>query len=165
MSSEPISDAQLLEAASALAEHCRSHQWRLATAESCTGGWLARCCTDVPGSSQWFECGWVTYSNAAKEFMLGVPAELIQRHGAVSQSVVEAMAAQALQHADCDLACAISGVAGPTGGTARTPVGMVWFGFAQRGRTVVSEVQNFQGDREGIRRSAVWYALNRLLQL
>ena len=106
----------------------------MAVAESCTGGWLAKCCTDLPGSSDWFECGWVTYSNEAKSESLDVDPELIRQEGAVSQAVAEAMAAGALERAQCDLACAISGVAGPSGGTEHAPVGCVWFAFSACGQ-------------------------------
>lgn len=159
-----MTDSVLLEAAKALADHSRAHGFRVAVAESCTGGWLAKCCTDLPGSSDWFECGWVTYSNEAKGELLGVDPELIHQEGAVSQAVVEAMAAGALERAQCDLACAISGVAGPSGGTESAPVGCVWFAFLRAGREVCSERRDFSGDRDAVRRASVLHALRRLVE-
>lgn len=164
MPPDALADARLLDAAGALARHCRAQGLRIATAESCTGGWLARCCTDLPGSSDWFECGWVAYSNAAKSRLLGVAPELIEQAGAVSQAVAEAMAAGALQRAGSDRACAVSGVAGPGGGTPRVPVGCVWFSFLGRGGAAASERQVFSGTREAVRRQAVLHALRRLAQ-
>ncbi len=161
---DSISDAQLLAAADALAHYCRTHGLRIVAAESCTGGWLARCCTDLPGSSDWFECGWVAYSNAAKSRLLGVAPELIEQAGAVSQETVEAMAAGALERTGGDRACAISGVAGPGGGTPRTPVGCIWFAFLCRGGEPTSERQVFSGTRESVRCQAVLHALRRLGQ-
>ena len=155
-------DAELLESAKALAGCSRAQGVRLAVAESCTGGWLAKCCTDLPGSSEWFECGWVTYGNEAKNRLLGVDSKLIHREGAVSQAVVEAMAAGALERARCGLACAVSGVAGPSGGTPRSPVGCIWFAFLRAEREIRSERQDFLGDRDAIRRAAVLHALRRL---
>lgn len=104
-----------------------AHGWMLATAESCTGGLIAAACTDQAGSSQWFERGFVTYSNAAKVQCLGVPADLIERHGAVSEAVARAMAQGAVAHSAAQVALAVTGVAGPTGGSADKPVGTVWF--------------------------------------
>lgn len=157
-----MDDASLLDAASILADRSRAQGLRVAVAESCTGGWLAKCCTDLPGSSDWFECGWATYGNAAKSRFLGVDPDLIRREGAVSRVVVEAMAAGALERAQCDLACAISGVAGPSGGTERAPVGCVWFAFLRLGRDVRSERRDFSGEREAVRRASVLHALRRL---
>ena len=159
-----MTDSALLEAAKALADRSRAQGFRVAVAESCTGGWLAKCCTDLPGSSNWFECGWVTYSNEVKSQSLGVDPELIRQEGAVSQAVVEAMATGALERAQCDLACAISGVAGPSGGTERAPVGCVWFAFLRAGREVCSERQDFSGGRDAIRRASVLHALRRLAE-
>ncbi|WP_394787967.1 CinA family protein [Rhodoferax sp.] len=138
--------------------------WFLATAESCTGGMIAAACTDLAGSSTWFDRGFVTYSNAAKTEMLGVDAALIEQHGAVSEAVVRAMAAGALRHAHAQAAIAVTGVAGPGGGTAAKPVGMVWLGFAL-GDEVHTEVQQFAGDRAAVRSATVAHALRRLAQL
>ena len=159
-----MDDASLLKAANMLADRSRAQGLRVAVAESCTGGLLAKCCTDLPGSSDWFECGWVTYSNEAKSQFLGVGPELIKREGAVSRAVVEAMAAGALERAQCDLSCAISGVAGPSGGTEHAPVGCVWFAFLRAGGEVRSERRDFSGDRDAIRRESVLHALRRLAE-
>jgi len=132
---------------------------RVATAESCTGGWVAKCLTDIPGSSQWFERGFVTYSNAAKQQSLGVPGELLVRHGAVSQPVAEHMAAGALKESGAALAVAITGIAGPDGGSAEKPVGLVWFALARPHATPIAQQHQFDGDREAIRRAAVAAAL------
>ncbi|WP_051392082.1 CinA family protein [Rhodoferax saidenbachensis] len=139
-------------------------QWMLATAESCTGGMIAAACTDLAGSSQWFERGFVTYSNAAKTELLGVDAALIATHGAVSEEVVRAMAQGALTHSHTQVAVAVTGVAGPSGGSAAKPVGTVWFGWATPGG-LVSEVQHFPGDRAAVRSATVQHALHRLLTL
>ena len=133
----------------------------LATAESCTGGMIAAACTDLAGSSAWFERGFVTYSNAAKTESLGVNAALIAQHGAVSEPVARAMAAGALAHSRAQVAVAVTGVAGPGGGSADKPVGTVWFGFAWPGG-VVSEVMHFAGDRAAVRHATVQHAFTRL---
>lgn len=139
-------------------------QWLLATAESCTGGLIAGACTDLSGSSNWFERGFVTYSNAAKSELLGVDAALIAQHGAVSEPVARAMAEGALARSPAQLAVAVTGVAGPTGGTPEKPVGLVWFAFALPGR-VLSEQMNFTGDRAAVRAATVRHALQRLIAL
>ena len=159
-----MDDAQLLEAVKVLADRSRAQGLRVAVAESCTGGWLAKCCTDLPGSSDWFECGCATYGDAAKSRLLGVDPELIRREGAVSGAVVEAMAAGVLERAQCDLACAVSGVAGPSGGTERAPAGCVWFAFLRSGGKACSERRDFSGDRDAVRRQSVLHALRRLAE-
>jgi len=136
----------------------------LATAESCTGGMISAACTDLAGSSNWFERGFVTYSNEAKTELLGVDAALIAKHGAVSEEVARAMASGAITRSRAQVAAAVTGVAGPTGGSAAKPVGTVWFGFALPGR-LVSEVRHFDGDRAAVRSATVRHALQRLLQL
>ena len=136
----------------------------MTTAESCTGGMIAAACTDLSGSSNWFERGWVTYSNAAKTTELGVPAALIAQHGAVSEPVARAMAEGALNNASAQVGVAVTGVAGPTGGSPDKPVGTVWFGWATPAG-VVSEVQHFDGDRAAVRSATVQHALKRLLAL
>ncbi|WP_367847809.1 CinA family protein [Rhodoferax sp. WC2427] len=136
----------------------------LATAESCTGGMIAAACTDLAGSSTWFERGFVTYSNAAKTEMLGVDAALIAQHGAVSEAVARAMAAGALAHSHAQVAVAVTGVAGPSGGSADKPVGLVWFGFALDGQ-VHAECQHFPGDRAAVRTATVRHALLRVVEL
>ena len=141
---------------------------RLATAESCTGGWIAKELTDIAGSSQWFECGFVTYSNAAKVRDLGVPADMLARCGAVSEPVVREMACGALRVTGSDVAVAVSGIAGPDGGTAEKPVGTVWFCVAARQGVAVThhcELKRYDGDRAAVRESAVAHALRLILQL
>jgi nicotinamide-nucleotide amidase len=134
------------------------------TAESCTGGLIAAACTDRAGSSVWFERGFVTYSNASKTDLLGVPADLIVRHGAVSQEVARAMAAGALVHAQAQLAVAVTGVAGPGGGSADKPVGTVWLAWAM-GSQVRTERQHFEGDRGAVRQATVVRALQGLIEM
>ena len=136
----------------------------LATAESCTGGMISAACTDLAGSSNWFERGFVTYSNEAKTELLGVDAALIAKHGAVSEEVARAMAAGAISRSRAQVSVAVTGVAGPTGGSAAKPVGTVWFGFALPGR-LASEVRRFDGDRAAVRSATVRHALQRLLEL
>ena len=135
----------------------------LATAESCTGGLIAAACTDLAGSSQWFERGFVTYSNAAKTELLGVPMALIEQHGAVSEPVARAMASGAVSHSLARCALSVTGVAGPTGGSADKPVGTVWFGWSTPAG-VFAERQRFNGDRAAVRRASVAHALGGLLQ-
>ncbi|MFP5358533.1 MAG: CinA family protein [Gammaproteobacteria bacterium] len=125
-------------------------QW-LAVAESCTGGLIAKICTDLPGSSAWFERGLVTYSNRAKQELLGVPAELIAGHGAVSEAVARAMAEGLLQRAPVDWTLAVTGIAGPDGGSADKPVGTVWLACAGREGGVLARPYRFGGDREAVR--------------
>jgi nicotinamide-nucleotide amidase len=152
----------------ALADALRARGWHLASAESCTGGMIAAACTDLAGSSDWFERGVVSYSNAAKTDMLGVPAALIAQHGAVSEPVARAMAEGMQRSSGADLAVAVTGVAGPAGGTPAKPVGTVWFGFAQRAADgslhVASEQRRFDGDRGQVRSATVEHALRGLLQ-
>lgn len=136
----------------------------LATAESCTGGLVAAAITDIAGSSAWFERGFVTYSNDAKTTMLGVPAKLIRDHGAVSEEVAHAMAEGALLNSRAQVALAVTGIAGPSGGTADKPVGMVCFGWSNRITTLV-ETQRFKGDRAQVRRQAAEHAMRGLLEL
>ncbi|KQP12852.1 damage-inducible protein CinA [Pseudorhodoferax sp. Leaf267] len=136
----------------------------MATAESCTGGLIAGACTDLAGSSDWFERGIVSYSNAAKTELLGVDAAVIAQHGAVSEPVARAMAQGAVMRSHAQLAVAVTGVAGPGGGSADKPVGMVWFGWAWPGG-VHSEVQHFAGDRAAVRAATVRHALARLSAL
>jgi nicotinamide-nucleotide amidase len=164
MVSDPVAAALVAQ----LADRLRTLGWRLACAESCTGGLLAATCTDLAGSSDWFERGVVSYSNRAKEALLGVPAGLIDAHGAVSDAVVRAMVEGIVSSSGADLAVAITGVAGPAGGTPAKPVGTVWFGFAVRHRDgtleVASERERFDGDRAEVRAASVRHALQGLLQ-
>ena len=128
---------------------------------------IAAACTDLAGSSNWFERGFVSYSNDAKTELLGVDAALIARHGAVSEAVVRAMAAGAISHSKAQMAVAVTGVAGPTGGTRAKPVGTVWFGFALPGSSLglVSEIRRFDGNRAAVRTATVQHALRRLVEL
>ena len=151
-------DAELESLARRLGEALLARGWSAASAESCTGGWIAKAVTDVPGSSGWFGAGFVVYSNAAKTALLGVPPALIARHGAVSEPVVVALAEHARERAAADLAVAVSGVAGPGGGTPEKPVGTVWFGWAGPDGTS-AERRRFDGDRESVRRQTVAHAL------
>ena len=160
--SDELTQGDLTRKARAVLEACRGARLMLATAESCTGGMIAAALTDIAGSSDVVERGFVTYSNAAKSELLGVPAELIAAHGAVSAEVAEAMVEGALGHAPVDLAVSVTGVAGPGGATATKPVGLVYFGIMRRGRACRSERQVFAGDRTQIRRAATIYALDLL---
>ena len=162
----PLSNTELLahELPALVADLMLKKKSFLATAESCTGGMIAAACTDLSGSSAWFDRGFVTYSNAAKTEMLGVDPALIAAHGAVSEPVARAMAAGAVAHARAQVAVAVTGVAGPTGGSTEKPVGMVWLAYAVGG-TVHAEVQHFPGDRAAVRHATVAHALRRLAQL
>ena len=136
----------------------------LAAAESCTGGWVAQAVTAIAGSSEWFERGFVTYSNAAKQDMLGVRAETLRKHGAVSEETAHEMAAGAIAHSRAQVAAAITGIAGPTGGTPDKPVGMVCFAWAAPGVAAKSVTKHFDGDRESVRRQSVIFALQGVLE-
>ena len=140
----------------------KSHM--LVTAESCTGGMIAAACTDLAGSSAWFERGFVTYSNAAKTELLGVDPALLRQQGAVSEPVARAMALGALAHSQAQVALAVTGIAGPGGGSPDKPVGTVWFGFAVPGQ-VTTEVRHFAGDRAAVRLATVQHALRRVAEL
>jgi nicotinamide-nucleotide amidase len=152
------------ELARKLGEALKAQGLKLATAESCTGGWVAMALTAIPGSSDWFERGYVTYSNAAKREDLGVAEETLRQHGAVSEEVAREMAAGAIKRARAQVALAITGVAGPAGGSAEKPVGLVCFAWAH-GSKMVSEMMRFGGDRESVRRQSVLHALERALEL
>ena len=147
----------------------KERQLVLTCAESCTGGWVAQTITAVAGSSEWFDRGFVTYSNAAKQDMLGVPGETLAQFGAVSEQTARAMAVGALTHSLAHVSLSITGIAGPTGGTAEKPVGLVWFGWAMRNGASAQEVRTesrvFEGDREAVRRQAVIHALQGMLAL
>ena len=147
-----------------LASELSKRNARIATAESCTGGWIAKVLTDMPGSSAWFEYGFVSYGNSAKTTMLGVNPTLIEKYGAVSAEVAEAMVAGALAASGAQLALAVTGIAGPEGGTPDKPLGTVWFAFAGAGRGVVSACQQFEGDRDTVRRQTVSTALTGVLK-
>jgi nicotinamide-nucleotide amidase len=147
-----------------LATILQNKQWLLSTAESCTGGLIAATCTELAGSSLWFERGFVSYSNAAKTELLGVPAELISQYGAVSQSVVQAMVQGALARSQAQVAVAVTGIAGPSGGSPEKPVGTVWFGWAWPGH-IQTTMQCFPGDRTAVRCATVEHALSSLIKL
>lgn len=147
-----------------LADLLLQRRWMLTTAESCSGGLIAAACTDLPGSSRWFERGFVTYSNAAKTELLGVAPGLIAQHGAVSDAVVRAMAQGALAHAHAQIAVAVTGVAGPDGGSVDKPVGTVWIGCATR-PGLHSVCYHFVGDRAAVRQATVRQALTDLLNI
>jgi len=137
----------------------------LATAESCTGGWVAQAVTAVAGSSDWFDRGFVTYSNAAKQEMLGVSAGTLARHGAVSEQTAREMAAGVLVHSRAQVALAITGIAGPSGGSPEKPVGMVCFAWSRKDAAPIAQTRQFEGDRERVRRQSVTFALQTLLEL
>ncbi len=157
-------ELQIAEQVVALAGVLAQRGMMLAAAESCTGGWLAKVCTDLPGSSSWFERGFVTYTNEAKQEMLDVSGETLQAHGAVSEATVAQMAGGALARSRAQIAVAISGIAGPGGATAEKPLGTVCFGWALEGGETTTERQCFDGDREAVRAQAVLHALNGLLE-
>jgi nicotinamide-nucleotide amidase len=147
----------------ALAQALRASGLKLVTAESCTGGMIAAACTATAGSSEWFERGFVTYSNAAKRDSLGVDAALIAAQGAVSEAVSRAMAEGALAHSEADIAVAVTGIAGPGGGSVDKPIGTVWLATARRGGSTRAELLQLGGDRSAIREQTVLRALQALL--
>ncbi|MDM0044894.1 CinA family protein [Variovorax dokdonensis] len=147
-----------------LADTLRQRGSMMATAESCTGGLIAGACTDLAGSSDWFERGFVTYSNAAKTELLGVDAALIDANGAVSEPVARAMAEGAIARSKAQVSVAVTGVAGPTGGSPTKPVGTVWFGWSVAGQTR-TERRRFDGDRAAVRAATVHFALQNLLHM
>ena len=148
-----------------LAQLLMQHHWRLSTAESCTGGLVAASLTNLAGSSDWFERGYVTYSNEAKSEDIGVEPHLIQEHGAVSDQVARAMAIGAKQSSNTQIALSITGIAGPTGGSPEKPVGTVCFAWILDTDQVISEIKNFNGDRAEIRAQAGEFALRKLTEL
>ncbi|MEJ2328961.1 MAG: nicotinamide-nucleotide amidase [Gammaproteobacteria bacterium] len=160
-----MDEERLRQLADRLSEYCIAQHHMLMTAESCTGGWVAKVCTDLPGSSRWFEQGFVTYSNKAKQSMLGVSAQTLSQHGAVSGAVVREMVAGALKHGNGDLAVAISGIAGPGGGTHFKPRGTVWIAWQQEDGEAAAQRFHFEGDRTAVRFQAVEAALKGLIEL
>ncbi len=164
MSTGPSQD-ELEALGRALGSALLERGWRMATAESCTGGWIAQVMTATAGSSDWFECALVTYSNAAKVGLLGVDAMTLERFGAVSVETAQQMADGALRVLGVDVAVAVTGVAGPGGGSLDKPVGTVCFGFSFAGRNTLTERHVFPGDRREVRARTVAHALNRLLVL
>jgi nicotinamide-nucleotide amidase len=156
---------ELTELSTKLAKLLLNRQKFLAVAESCTGGWLAKCLTDMAGSSAWFERGFVTYSNVSKQEMLGVSATTLVEHGAVSEAVVREMAQGVVENSHADIAVAISGIAGPGGGEPGKPVGTVCFAWFARDSFCEIETCRFDGDRDAVRRRSVQHALDRLIEL
>jgi nicotinamide-nucleotide amidase len=158
------SSAATLHSSMQLAALLLQKKLKLVTAESCTGGLIAAACTDLAGSSDWFERGFVTYSNASKTEMLDVEGQLIASHGAVSEAVARAMAQGALQHSAAQVSLAVTGIAGPSGGSADKPVGTVWLAWGLPSG-ITSELKHFAGDRAAVRAATVQHALGRLLKL
>jgi nicotinamide-nucleotide amidase len=155
-------DERLHAQAAAFGTRLLEARLKLATAESCTGGWVAKVVTEVPGSSGWFDCAFVAYSYDAKEAMLGVPRQTLEQHGAVSRETVIEMVRGALSRSRADLACAITGIAGPGGGTRDKPVGTVWIAWGFGHHRPVAQMFTFSGDRDAIRRATVAEALSGL---
>ncbi|MGA9165113.1 MAG: CinA family protein [Thiobacillus sp.] len=160
-----VSDEELHQLASEVGDTLHARGWMLATAESCTGGWVGQLLTSLPGSSAWYERGFITYANIAKQEMLGVPASTLESFGAVSEETAQAMAVGALAHSHAQAALAISGIAGPGGGTPQKPVGLVCYGWALVDGTQLSSTCRLDGDREEIRSRAVAAALRGLAEL
>ena len=160
-----MTQEQLTLQAEQVAEVLRNAGLRMATAESCTGGWIAKICTDLVGSSDWFEGGFVTYSNEAKQIMIGVSADTLQQHGAVSEAVAHKMAQGAVLNSLAEVAVAVTGIAGPGGATENKPVGMVCFGWKKPGQAATTETQYFDGDREAVRAQTVAHALQGIVKL
>ena len=156
------SDGELAALAAALGTRLRAAHDHLVTAESCTGGWIAKCVTDVAGSSDWFDCGMAAYSYEAKQALLGVRPQTLEQFGAVSRETVVEMVSGALIHSGASVAVAVTGIAGPGGGTEDKPVGTVWIAWKRRGGYAKAEVFHFDGDREAVRRQTVAAALKGL---
>ena len=157
-----MTDEQLTQLSMRVGQLLLARGATVATAESCTGGWIAKVLTDVAGSSAWFQRGFVTYSNDAKRQMIGVSSYALDKYGAVSEVVVREMAQGALDESPADFALSVSGIAGPEGGTEEKPVGTVWFGFASAKGEVLTQCCYFSGDREAVRRQATFWALQML---
>ncbi|MDH5765810.1 MAG: CinA family protein [Gammaproteobacteria bacterium] len=160
-----IDDETLHALAQKLGKQLVDKKMLMAAAESCTGGWLAKCITDLDGSSSWFECSLVVYHNEVKQGILGVSAKALKDYGAVSQPVVKEMVLGLLDRCNSAIGVSISGIAGPTGGTENKPVGTVWIAWARPGRVIEAVKFQFSGDREAVRRQAVYEALNGLLRI
>ena len=158
-------DADIESLASQMGGELQRRGLMLATAESCTGGWIAQAVTAIAGSSQWFERGFITYTNIAKQEMLGVQADTLQRYGAVSEPTVCEMAEGALKHSHAQISVAVSGIAGPGGATADKSVGTVCLAWARLGMATHSSTMHFSGDREAVRRAAVMAALRGVLEI
>ena len=158
-------DATLHRLAEQVGDLLRSNRLMLCTAESCTGGWIAKMITDIPGCSDWFDCGLAAYSYEAKQALLGVRPETLTEHGAVSRETVLEMVSGALITSGSSVAVAVTGIAGPTGGMPDKPVGTVWVGWKRRGRYPMAQLFHFDGDRESVRRQTVAVALHGLLAI
>jgi nicotinamide-nucleotide amidase len=158
-----MNDEQLQQLSRRIGEQLKRRQATVTAAESCTGGWIAKVFTDISGSSAWFERGFVTYSNEAKQQMVGVQDTTLQQHGAVSEQTVREMATGAAKAAAAEYAIAVSGIAGPEGGTPDKPVGTVWFAIVGPEGRVLAQRQIFAGDRDAVRRQSVAWALQTLL--
>lgn len=158
-------DAALDALAQRVGQALKSHYLMLVTAESCTGGWIAKTVTDIAGSSEWFDCGLAVYSYEAKQALLGVRPQTLEVHGAVSRETVLEMVSGALVHSGGNIAVAVTGIAGPGGGTTDKPVGTVWIGWKRRGGYPRAEAFHFDGNREAVRRQTVAAALQGLLEL
>lgn len=168
MSASLVTDQDLYRLADEVGRAARAAGWRIVTAESCTAGWIAKALTDIAGSSGWVDSGYITYSNTAKMRDVGVSARTLSEHGAVSEATVREMANGALRAAGVEMAIAVSGIAGPDGGTAEKPVGTVWFAVATpeaREEAAVCERRQFGGDRDQVRRQTVEHALRLALRM
>lgn len=166
MTTPTLPDDDTLHAlAEQVGAHLQAQRQMLATAESCTGGWIAKMITDIPGCSAWFDCGMAAYSYEAKQALLGVRPQTLEEHGAVSRETVMEMVSGALIHSGASVAVAVTGIAGPTGETPGKPVGTVWIAWKRRGGYPKAEIFQFDGDREAVRRQTVEAALHGLLTL
>ncbi len=165
MHDDACDEQSLMDLAVRVGEALQRRHKILATAESCTGGWVAQAVTSVAGSSAWFDRGFVTYTNAAKQDMLGVRGDTLERHGAVSETTAREMAEGALRHSGAGVSVAVTGIAGPSGGSVSKPVGMVCFAWAVVGGETVSRTERFDGDRRGIRCRAAACALQGILDV
>lgn len=161
-SDEIPDDATIRRLSEDLGARLRAAHERLVTAESCTGGWIAKAVTDIAGSSDWFDCGMAAYSYEAKQALLGVRPQTLEQHGAVSRETVVEMVSGALVNSGASVAVAVTGIAGPGGGSADKPVGTVWIGWKRRGGYARAEVFHFAGDRDAVRRQTVATALQGL---
>lgn len=165
MSASAVLDTDLQRLAEQVGETARRRHHRLVTAESCTGGWISKTLTDIAGSSDWFECGLAAYSYEAKQALLGVQPHTLEEHGAVSRETVLEMVSGALVHSGATLAVAVTGIAGPAGGTGDKPIGTVWIAWKARGGYPRAEVFHFEGDRESVRRQTVAAALRGMIAM
>lgn len=161
----PVDEQKLQDTIRRLGSKLKEKKEMLATAESCTGGWVGQTITSVPGTSHWYDRGFITYSNAAKREMLGVPTDTLARFGAVSEHTARAMVEGALQNSQARYALSITGIAGPEGGTPDKPVGYVCFAWAGHNKDTVSECVHFDGDRQQVRIQAVQHSLDRMAEL